>query len=484
MAKLSPIGNNAQFINGIPATGAKLFFYAAGSSTKQTTYADEAGLIPQTNPIILDSRGEPAQPIWLTEGLEYKVVFTASTDTDPPTSPIWDVDNVTGINDSSVSVGQWIDSGVTPTYVNATQFTLPGDQTTAFEVGRRIKATVTSGTVYGTITTSVFGALTTVTVFMDGVSTLDSGLSSVQYGIITPTNSSLPKINLRSGDAINESISTVASSATPDIWTGTSNNINYTGAIPATGFAAAPQAGTTRTLILAAAASFTAGVNMLIDGVVSFTGQAGDEVEVTAVTTTQFRVRPKRSDGKSIIGGDPASNAEYVTGTDNVKPLTAAVARARNIVQGTLVAASGTSVDITGIPSWAKRITVIFNGVSTSGTSPVQVQLGTSGGIQTTGYGSCAFRTNGSAITNTSSTTGLLSDFAISAGDARTGIVTICLITGNTWTSSGSLGAGALAQMGSGSGSVALGGVLDRLRITTIGGVDTFDAGSFNIFSE
>jgi hypothetical protein len=194
MAKLSPIGNNAQFINGIPASGAKLFFYAAGSSTKQTTYADEAGLIPQTNPIILDSRGEPSQPIWLTEGLEYKVVFTASTDTDPPTSPIWDVDNVTGVNDSSVATrSQWVDSGVTPTYVNATQFTLPGDQTTEFHVNRRIKATVTAGTVYGYITSSIFGALTTLDVVLDS-GALDSGLSNVQLGILTYINPSIPKL--------------------------------------------------------------------------------------------------------------------------------------------------------------------------------------------------------------------------------------------------------------------------------------------------
>jgi hypothetical protein len=191
MAKLSPIGNNAQFINGDPAVGAKLFFYAAGSSTKQTTYADEAGLIPQTNPIILDSRGEPAQPIWLTEGLSYKVVFTSSTDSDPPASPIWDIDDVTGVNDASLTIDQWIDSGVTPTYVSATQFTLPGDQTSTFTVGRRVKTLVTAGTAYGTIAASVFGALTTVTVVMDSTP-LDSGLSSVQLGLITPTNGSLP----------------------------------------------------------------------------------------------------------------------------------------------------------------------------------------------------------------------------------------------------------------------------------------------------
>jgi hypothetical protein len=190
MAKLSPIGNVAQFINGVPAVGAKLFTYAAGSSTKQTTYTDEAGTIPQTNPIILDSRGEPTQPIWLTEGLSYDFVFTASTDSDPPTSPIWDVPDVTGINDSSITISQWVDSGFTPTYVSATQFTVPGDQTSTLTVGRRIKVLVTAGTAYGYISASVFGALTTVTVVMDSTP-LDSGLSSVQLGLLTPNNTSL-----------------------------------------------------------------------------------------------------------------------------------------------------------------------------------------------------------------------------------------------------------------------------------------------------
>lgn len=213
MAKLSPIGNNAQFIGGVPASGAKLFFYAAGSSTKQTTYTDEAGLVPQTNPIILDSRGEPSQPIWLTEGLSYKVVFTSSTDTDPPVSPIWDIDNVTGINDSSLTIDQWVNSGVTPLYVSATQFTLAGDQTSAFQVNRRVKLLVTAGTVYGYISASSYAALTTVTVVLDS-GALDSGLSNVQLGLITPDNTSLflmksaniADLNVITGKLANDSI--------------------------------------------------------------------------------------------------------------------------------------------------------------------------------------------------------------------------------------------------------------------------------------
>lgn len=85
--------------NGVALTGGKVFTYAAGTTTKQTTYIDSTGSTPQTNPVILNSRGEPQSGgqsvgIWLTPGLNYKMVLAPSTDTDPPTSPIWTVDNI------------------------------------------------------------------------------------------------------------------------------------------------------------------------------------------------------------------------------------------------------------------------------------------------------------------------------------------------------------------------------------------------------
>ncbi len=103
---------------------------------------------------------------------------------------------------------------------------------------------------------------------------------------------------------LNLAKTTVASSTTPDIWTG-GNVIDYTGTVTATGFTTAPQPGTSRTLILAAAAAFTAGANMLIDGVASgstWTGAAGDRVEVLAITTTQFRLGQKKADGFAVAG--------------------------------------------------------------------------------------------------------------------------------------------------------------------------------------
>lgn len=183
--------------NGDPAVGCKLFAYAAGSSTKQSTFTDNTGLTANTNPIILDASGRTPFGLWLETGLAYKFVLAPATDTDPPTSPIFTEDLVMGINDITTPAAlsassQWVASGVTPTYVNATQFTLVGDQRAAFHVGRRLRLTVTAGTIYGEISVSAFTTLTTVTVVLDS-GALDAGLSAVDVGILTVTNSSIPK---------------------------------------------------------------------------------------------------------------------------------------------------------------------------------------------------------------------------------------------------------------------------------------------------
>jgi hypothetical protein len=135
--------------------------------------------------------------VWYESGLIYKEVLAIATDTDPPTSPIYTADVLVGVNDTTTaaalaSSSQWVASGLTPTYVSATQFTLVGDQTAAFHVGRRLRLTVTAGTVYGRISVTAFGALTTVTVVLDS-GVLDSGLSAVDVGILTALNDSMPE---------------------------------------------------------------------------------------------------------------------------------------------------------------------------------------------------------------------------------------------------------------------------------------------------
>lgn len=155
---------------------------------------------------------------------------------------------------------------------------------------------------------------------------------------------------------------------------------------------------------------------------------------------------------------------------------------------GTAVAStSGTSIDFTSIPSWVKRITVMLSGVSTNGSSVVQVQLGDSGGVETTGY--TAMVSNVQTTSNTTrgvtATTGFILQHASSAAEVIQGAVVLCLLGSNTWVCNGALynSAGTTA-VNTPSGSKALSDTLDRIRITTVNGTDTFDAGSINIIYE
>lgn len=184
---LSPIGNaQVEDSSGNPAYLWKWYTYVAGSSTPATTYTTSTGSIAQANPIVLNALGLAASPIWLTAGVSYKLVLTNAADVPQAT-----FDNVSGINDTTTSADQWL-SGPAPTYISATSFSLVGDQTSTFSVGRRVKTTNTGGTVYGTITASTFGAVTTVTVVNDS-SSLDSGLSAVSYGLLSKSNDALPR---------------------------------------------------------------------------------------------------------------------------------------------------------------------------------------------------------------------------------------------------------------------------------------------------
>jgi hypothetical protein len=155
------------------------------------------------------------------------------------------------------------------------------------------------------------------------------------------------------------------------------------------------------------------------------------------------------------------------------------------IVSGTAVAStSGTSIDFTSIPSWVKRITVLLNQVSTNGASVPLVRIGTSSGIEATGYTSGGtYLPSGAGAGYFGSTVGFVIAASNAAGE-NSGIIQICNISSNTWIYSY---AGANpAESGStvGGGSKTLSGTLDRVRITTTNGTDTFDAGSINILYE
>ncbi len=150
---------------------------------------------------------------------------------------------------------------------------------------------------------------------------------------------------------------------------------------------------------------------------------------------------------------------------------------------GTPVATtSGTSIDFTGIPAGVKQIIVSFNGVSTSGTSAKTIQIGDSGGIEITGYDACgAAMTSGAQDVNSSSVGFIvLSELAshVLVGSATLTLENSSL---NSWALTGNFSDGGTGRVFATSGAKSLSAVLDRVRITTNGGANTFDAGEINI---
>ena len=161
------------------------------------------------------------------------------------------------------------------------------------------------------------------------------------------------------------------------------------------------------------------------------------------------------------------------------------------LTSGTAVAStSGTSIDFTSIPSWAKRITVMFNGVSTNGTSPVRIQIG-SGSVETSGYigGSIYISTSGGVGGTNIATLGAgfdIQDGADGTATTRQGANVLSLLGSNAWVmvSNVAIFNGSLIRCIATNGSKTTSGALDRVRITTINGTDVFDAGSINILYE
>ena len=174
--------------SGDPVSGGLLYTYTAGTTTNETTYTTSAGDTANDNPIVLNSSGYTPNGVWLTSGTSYKFVLK-----DSDGNTLWSEDNVVGVNDTSTSFDEWV-AGPSPTYVSGTQFTLTGDQTSEFHVGRRLKITDSGGTDYAVITVSAYTTLTTVTVSVDDSGSIDSGLSAVSYSLLSSDNPAVPQM--------------------------------------------------------------------------------------------------------------------------------------------------------------------------------------------------------------------------------------------------------------------------------------------------
>jgi hypothetical protein len=190
---------------------------------------------------------------------------------------------------------------------------------------------------------------------------------------------------------------------------------------------------------------------------------------------------PVTTTGDLIVGTGVNTTGRLAVGTTGqvLKCNGSTVVYGSPVFAGTAVAStSGTSIDFTDIPSWVNRITIMFSGVSTNSTSPVIIRMGTSSGIETTGYLSGAAV---AGITSTASTVGFTTIFN-TAANVRHGSFVLTTLGSNIWTGTGLLNDGSSVVVIAGTKTMP--STLDRVRITTVAGNQTFDAGTINILYE
>lgn len=189
-----------------------------------------------------------------------------------------------------------------------------------------------------------------------------------------------------------------------------------------------------------------------------------------------------------VLSGDTSGSitvaAPAVAGS-NTQTLVAATDTLAPVIRGTAKVAVTdftTSADFTSIPSWVKRITIMFDGVSLSGTDSFLIQIGDSGGLETTGYNGGGARFGASSVGGVTFTTGFGFNNT-TAACLFSGSVVLTNVTGNTWSASGTLGGSATEFSNVLGGSKTLSAQLDRVSVTRTG-TNTFDAGTINILYE
>jgi len=428
-------GAGAQFFddNGTPLAGGKLYSYAAGTTTLLATYTTSAGTVANTNPIILNAGGRTPNEIWQATGVLLKFVLYNSTN-----QLIGTYDGIPSINDpfginsqlSSIAGTNSITATATPTL-------------TAYATGA-IYSFIAANTNTGAATLSI-DSLTATSITKNGSVALSAG--DIQAG----------KMMLVEYDgAAFQLINNI-------VYGGSITNGNIVSLTSPLGVANGGSG----------AATFAANSVLLGNNTAAFQtiAPSTNKNVLTSNGTTWTSAAP--STGLATAIGQVPFSTDGSTFTPTQK-----------ITQGTAVATtSGTSVDFTSIPSWVKRITIMLSGISTNGTSNILIQIG-SGSVTTSGYSSSASVVT-SIVVSATSTAGILVTSSLTAASVYSGNITLCLFGSNTWISSGTTSL--VSNSGThfcGGATPSLAGTLDRVRLTTVNGTDTFDAGSVNILYE
>jgi hypothetical protein len=236
------------------------------------------------------------------------------------------------------------------------------------------------------------------------------------------------------------------------------------------------------TLTLVAGTGITITTNAGSDSVtITNSGSASNSFTTISVSGQSDVVADSGTDTLTLVAGS-GMTITTDAGTDTIT-FASSGGGGSGITLGTPQnSTSGTSIDFTSIPSGTKRIDIMFNGVSVSGTSPIIVQLGDSGGAENSGYTGAV-----SGMSSTVSSATLSSGFALSdsgtSAAVLNGTLHLTLLNSSTflWSATGLFGRSNSAAMFICAGIKALSAELDRVRITCINGTDTFDAGSINI---
>lgn len=423
-------GAGAQFFddNGNVLSGGKIYTYQAGTTTPAATYADNLGSAVNSNPIVLDASGRVPQEIWFPVGQRFKFVVKTSTDT-----LIGTYDNIPSINDP-YSEGNLL-SNVTGT--NAIAATA-SPTITSYSTGAAYSF-IAVNTNTGAATLSIDG-LTAKNITKAGSNALVAG--DIQAGMLVYVHYDGTRFQMIGNAVYGGSVTNAAISG----------------------------------------ATITGGsVSGLTTDLAIADGGTGASTALAAFDA----LKQTSTDAYSGVI-ELATNAEVIAGTDTVRAVTPASFRAANIVQANAVTSTtGTIIDFTGIPSWAKRVTINLSAVSTNGSSNLKFQVGTSSGVVATGYASVGTYVS-SGVGAVAETTGFgTGNAGLVAGSSISGVILLTNVTSNTWAASGQLASGVgSVDLFLTAGSIALGAALDRVRITTVNGTDTFDAGTINVMWE